>query len=60
MNLNCFRDNCLLQKNSEEKENVFFLILIWIAYPTGTDGFLDSLSSYMLLPYNLHLTTTGH
>ena len=62
MNLGEFNDNylnILLQKNSKEKKNVFLLgnfnvDLLKYDKHAGTNGFIDSLSSYMYLPYILH------
>ena len=62
MNLNELRDNylkILLQKNSKEKKNVFLLgdfnvDLLKYDKHAGTNEFIDSLSSYMYLPYILH------
>ena len=69
MNLNEFNDNylnILLRKLSKEKKNVFLLgdfnvdLLKYDKHP-GTNEFIDSLSSYMYLPYILHPTrVTGH
>ena len=69
MNLNEFNDNylnILLQKILKEKKNVFLLgdfnvDLSKYDKHAGTDEFIDSLSSYMYLPYILHPTrVTGH
>ena len=69
MNLNKFNDNylkTLLQKTSEEKKNVFLpgdfnVDLIKFDKHAGTNEFIDSLSSYLYLPYILHRTkVTGH
>ena len=69
MNLNEFNDNYLnivLQKNSKEKKSVFLLgdfnvDLLKYDKNAGTNEFIDSLSSYMYLPYILHPTrVTGH
>ena len=64
MNLNEFNDNSLnilLQKNSKEKKNVFLLgdfNVDFLKYDkhARTNEFIDSLSSYMYLPYILHPT----
>ena len=69
MNLDEFNDNylnILLKKNSKEKKNVFLLgnfnvDLLKYDKHAGTNGFIDSLSSYMYLPYILHPTrVTSH
>ena len=69
MNLNEFNDNdlnALLQKNSKEKKNVFLLgdfnvDLLKYDKHAGTNDFIDSLSSYMYLPYILLPTrVTSH
>ena len=69
MNLNEFNDNylnMLLQKISKEKKNAFLLgdfnvDLLKYDKHAGTNEFIDSLSSYMYLPYILHPTrVTGH
>ena len=69
MNLNEFNYNylnILLQKISKEKKNVFLLgdfIVDLLKYDkhAATNEFIDSLSSYMYLPYILHPTrVTGH
>ena len=69
MNLNEFNDNdlnTLLQKNSKEKKNVFLLgdfnlDLLKYDKHAGTNDFIDSLSSYMYLPYILLPTrVTSH
>ena len=58
--------NILLQKISKEKKNVFLLgdfnvDLLKYDNHAGTNEFIDSLSSYMFLPYILHETrVTGH
>ena len=62
MNLNEFKDNhlnILLQKISKEKKTVFLLgdfnlDLLKYDKHAGTNEFIDSLSSYMYLPYILH------
>ena len=64
MNLNEFNDNylnILLQKISKEKKNAFLLgdfnvDLLKYDKHAGTNEFIDSLSSYMYLPYILHPT----
>ena len=64
MNLNEFNDNylnILLQKISKEKKNFcllgnFNVDLLKYDKHAGTDEFIDSLSSYMYLPYILHPT----
>ena len=59
-------ENILLQKISKEKKNVFLLgdfnvDLLKYDKHAGTNEFVDSLSSYMYLPYILHPTrVTGH
>ena len=69
MNLNEFNDNhlnILLQKISKEKKNVLLLgdfnvDLLKYDKQAGTNEFIDSLSSYMYLPYILHPTrVTSH
>ena len=69
MNLNVFNDiywNIPLQKIWKEKKNVFFfgdfnLDLLKYDKHAGTNEFLNSLSSYMLLPFVLNPTrVTGH
>ena len=69
MNLNEFKDNylnILSQKISKEEKNVFLLDdfnvnLLKYDKHAGKNEFIDSLSSYMYLPYILHLTrVTGH
>ena len=69
MNLDEFNDNhlnILLQKISKEKKNVFLLgdfnvDLLKYDKHAGTNEFIDSLSSYMYLPYILHPTrVTSH
>ena len=69
MNLNEFNDNylnTLLQKISKEKKNAFLLgdfnvDLLKYDKHAGANEFIDSLSSYMYLPYILHPTrVTGH
>ena len=69
MNLNEFNDNylnILLQKISKEKKNVFLLgdfnvDLLKYDKHAGTNEFIDSLSSYMYLPYILYPNrVTGH
>ena len=69
MNLNEFNNNylnILLQKISKEKKNVFLLgdfnvDLLKYDKHAGTNEFIDSLSSYMYLSYNLYPTrVTGH
>ena len=69
MNLNEFKDNylkILLQRISKEKKNVFLLgefnvDLLKYDKHAETNEFIDSLSSYMYLPYILHPTrVTGH
>ena len=69
MNLNEFNDNylnILSQKISKEKKNVFLLVdsnvdLLKYDKHAGANEFIDSLSSYMYLPYILHPTrVTGH
>ena len=69
MNLNEFNDNylnILLQKISKEKKNVFLLgdfnvDLLKYDKHAGTNEFIDSLSSYMHLSYNLYPTrVTDH
>ena len=64
MNLSEFKDNylnILLQKISKEKKNVFLLgdfnvDLLKYDKHAGRNEFIDSLSSYMFLPYMLHPT----
>ena len=69
MNLNKFNNNyrnLLLQKISKEKKNVFLLgdfnvDLLKYEKHAWTIEFIDSLSSYMYLPYILHPTiVTGY
>ena len=54
------------KKNSKKKKNIFLLgdfniDLLKYDKHTGTNEFIDSLSSYMYLPYMLHPTrVTGH
>ena len=69
MNLNEFKDNylnILLQKISKEKKNVFLLgdfNVDFLKYDKhdGPNEFIDSLSSYMYLPYIFHPTrVTDH
>ena len=69
MNLNEFNDNylnILLQKISKVKKNAFLLDdfnvdLLKYDKHAGTNEFIDSLSSYLYLPYILHPTrVTGH
>ena len=69
MKLNEFNDNYLniiLQKISKEKNNIFLLDdfnvhLLKYDKHAGTNEFIDSLSSYMYLPYILHPTRVmGH
>ena len=65
MNLNEFNNNylnILLQKISKEKKNVFLLgdfnvDLLKYDKHAGTNGCIESLSSYMYLPYILHPTS---
>ena len=55
-----------MQKISKENKNVYFLgdfnvDLIKYDKHAGTNKFIDSLSSYMYLPYTLHpIRVTGH